>query len=199
VPTRAEKLRRANRAMRREVQAFNVRVDAEVREQLTNLDGGVSCTKGCAGCCRQLTVTTSAEAQNIVESYPNLVRQHLPAFEAQDKALEAIAAAQGLPPELTNETRTALSNEWWLQGHSCAFLANGLCTIYAQRPIACRTYFVRSDPALCHDPEVGRAVDVVQPRALLTGFAHLLQVGARHGDASVAALPTAILHAWKRH
>jgi Fe-S-cluster containining protein len=184
--------------MRREVQAFNQRVDAHVRKQLDTLQGPVSCSKGCAGCCRQLTLIATVEAQNIVETYPEIVRRALPVLKAQVALLDAEAERRGIPPVLTTETRNAFSDAWWLAGQSCAFLVDGLCSIYPQRPLACRTYFVRSDPALCHDPGVGRIVDVVEPGALLPGFVTLLDIGTRHDEANVGDMPSAMLHAWGR-
>ena len=187
--------------MRREVTGLNAILDVEIRGSLEALEGPpITCAKGCAGCCRQLTVATTAEAQNIVETHPELVRRALPVLRAQNAFLDHAAERLGLPPELSNETRQAFADAWWLAGQACVFLdAAGTCTIYRQRPLACRTYFVRSDPARCHDPEVGRDVEVVAPREILTGHRRLLEIAARHDQPAIGALPTVLLRAWRRH
>lgn len=54
----------------------------------------------------------------------------------------------------------------WLDSYTpCVFLEDGACSIYKQRPVQCRTYFVVSDPELCCPPS-GRNVKYVDMRAV---------------------------------
>lgn len=97
------------------------------------------CGKGCDGCCRQL-----AEIPQLTRAEWDLLRQGLSALPAERLAeigrdMTALAGQQSRP--LT-----------------CPMLdqATGACPVYAQRPVACRTYgfYVQRDKGLyCRDIE----------------------------------------------
>jgi Fe-S-cluster containining protein len=106
-----------------------------------NVDGRpVSCTKGCAGCCHQVVLVTMSEAVALLEAHPEIAARRAE-LEAETDYL--------LHPETNLDTA---------YGRPCVLLRDKLCTVYADRPIACRAYFVSSDPALCH----GKVGDRVQ-------------------------------------
>ena len=82
-----------------------------------------ACTTGCAACCYQPVQVTLQEA-------------------------EVIANETGA----RMQTPTAWSNEPGMQyvGRACSFLQDSRCTIYAQRPVACRLMFnMDADALLC--------------------------------------------------
>ena len=97
------------------------------------------CGKGCDGCCRQL-----AEIPQLSWAEWELLRQGLAALPAErldeiGRDMKALAGQQSRP--LT-----------------CPLLdqATGACPVYAQRPVACRTYgfYVQRDKGLyCRDIE----------------------------------------------
>jgi len=97
------------------------------------------CGKGCDSCCRRL-----ADVPQLTVAEWNLLREGL----------------ADLPPEQLQEIRrnmAALSNQ---RPHPiiCPLLdlSTGACPVYAQRPVACRTYgfYVQRDLGLyCHDIE----------------------------------------------
>ncbi|MDE2584213.1 MAG: YkgJ family cysteine cluster protein [Betaproteobacteria bacterium] len=97
------------------------------------------CGKGCDGCCRQL-----AEIPQLSRAEWELLRQGLAALPAErldeiGRDMKALAGQQSRP--LT-----------------CPLLdqATGACPVYAQRPVACRTYgfYVQRDKGLyCRDIE----------------------------------------------
>lgn len=94
----------------------------------------IKCRKGCAHCCRQIVAVSTLEAQVLltkaVELNITLDRSRL---ERQSKYVEGTWASQ--PPE----------------DHACLFLSEeGECRVYEQRPLACRKYFVISDPEVCN-------------------------------------------------
>ena len=134
-----------DRVMQAKVQAQ--RNDARLRTQLRQLDKApgirhkiywlrelattfadavapqAACTTGCAACCYQPVQVTLQEASVI--------------------ANETGARMQTLP---------AWSNEPGMQyvGRACPFLQDSRCTIYAQRPMACRLMFnMDADALLC--------------------------------------------------
>ncbi|CAH1207547.1 conserved hypothetical protein [Candidatus Nitrotoga sp. BS] len=97
------------------------------------------CGKGCDNCCRRL-----ADVPQLTRAEWDLLREGL----------------AGLPPERLQEIRSNMAtlNDQRSAPVTCPLLdlATGSCTVYAQRPVACRTYgfYVQRDLGLyCHDIE----------------------------------------------
>ena len=118
----------------------------------------VSCAKGCGACCRQLVPLAHAEARQLatlVEELPEPRRSVVK--ERFADALRRVEAA-GLLPSLKGRTgRLAaeavdLGLDYFRLGIACPFLEDESCSIYHDRPIACREYLVTSPPACCAAP-----------------------------------------------
>lgn len=109
------------------------------------------CGKGCDHCCRRLAAVpqlTAAEWQLLQDGLATLPAEHLQEISRQMAALAAQPARPVTCPLLDRNT--------------------GACPVYAQRPIACRTYgfYVQRELGLyCHDIETrvadGSLADVV--------------------------------------
>ncbi len=139
-------IKRANERLRLEITRLHKRVDAH-HAKGHDL-GRVSCTKGCSACCKQIVVAEISEAEYILERNPAAVARATP------RLLEQARIAAQLPGDLGTEEGTArAADAYWQMDMPCAFLEDGLCSIYDDRPIPCRTHFVLSDPALCGAPE----------------------------------------------
>ena len=115
---------------------------------------GVSCKKGCAACCRMMTVTTFPEAVALASRYPKEVERALPRLREDHATMLDIGRAQAVPMNtphmLDPELHQRLCDAWWELQRPCPFLSDANeCTVYEARPLACRTYYVRSDPSLC--------------------------------------------------
>ncbi len=90
---------------------------------------GLACAKGCAWCCVQTVVVTAAEAFAVATE-----------MQARE-AMVATLLAQ--PPRHLGEPKS----EW----RNCSFLgAEGACSVYAARPLACHA-FVSFDLKACID------------------------------------------------
>lgn len=93
----------------------------------------ITCTKGCAHCCKQIVMVTQPEGERLFE----------------------LANERGIPLDAGRLERQAVQddNGWLtLQGddRNCPFLgADNTCQVYDERPLSCRKYFVVSDPELC--------------------------------------------------
>ena len=118
----------------------------------------VSCAKGCGACCRQLVPLAHAEARRIaalLEELPEPRRAEVK--ERFATALRRVEAA-GLLPALDGRERwepgeaTGVGLEYFRLGIACPFLEDESCSIYEERPIACREYLVTSDPVHCSAP-----------------------------------------------
>jgi len=90
----------------------------------------VSCSKGCHFCCRQNVHVYKAEAAVIAE----YCREH-------GIEIPKIYLKEQMRYGWKELAKTEVG---W-----CVFLKDGECSIYPVRPIACRNYFVISNPKLC--------------------------------------------------
>jgi Fe-S-cluster containining protein len=126
----------------------------------------VSCAKGCGACCRQLVPIAHSEARRIarvVEELPEPRRT-----EVKERFADALRRieASGLLPVLEGRTRFAAGKavevglEYFRLGIACPFLEEESCSIYEERPIACREYLVTSLPVHCATP-TAETVDAV--------------------------------------
>jgi Fe-S-cluster containining protein len=139
----------------------NARISALVRGTLEHTDryveatkpANVTCTRGCAGCCRQLIVLSRYEATHIVHRYRDQVREALPVLAEQK--LRYAEIAHDIPQDdprvwQSHDLRNEVGVRWWKLNERCAFLTDANeCSIYESRPFVCRAYFAVSDPKHC--------------------------------------------------
>jgi Fe-S-cluster containining protein len=127
---------------------LHVDIDVRVQTILENRSDWL-CTKGCDSCCRQL-----AEVPQLTLAEWDLLREGL----------------QGLAPERLLEISKNMVALTRSRPITCPMLdlAAGTCPVYAQRPVACRTYgfYAQRDKGLyCNDIETrvddGKWADVV--------------------------------------
>lgn len=112
-------------------------LDEYVRERLPTI-GQVSCsscTHASPGCCSQKVMITFHEALPIARY---LRRLGLDTPELRDRLLELGNAMEG-----TDRV------QWFDSRRPCVFLVGGRCSIYDVRPVACRTYFVKTPHENC--------------------------------------------------
>lgn len=118
----------------------------------------VSCQKGCGACCRQLVPITELEARRLRELIDELPEPRRTTYrtrfvEARQRLDEAGLLEQLLHPENTAEgTTRALGMEYFRLGIACPFLEEESCSIYTDRPVACREYLVTSPAENCRTP-----------------------------------------------
>lgn len=148
----------------------------------------ISCKKGCSACCRMPVDSSVQEALLIVDRFPDVVRDVLPEIEAQGDFFDKLCDEQADWTSL--EGQHAIASAWWKEDRRCAFLRDGLCSIYEARPLACRNYHVVSDPAKC-GAEGGTIVDIVlavSREVLYPTFARNMP----NGEINLGYLPTTV-------
>ena len=127
---------------------LHVAIDVRVQSILEDRSDWL-CTKGCDRCCRQLAVVPQ-----LTQAEWDLLREGL----------------QGLSAERLQEISKNMAALSQSRPITCPMLdlVTGTCPVYAQRPVACRTYgfYVQRDKGLyCHDIETrvddGTWADVV--------------------------------------
>ncbi len=118
-----------------------------------------SCQRGCNHCCYQLIGTSLAEGA--------LIAAHLmdsPSWMPELQALRVRLQQDSDDIRAMSGTKSK-SYQWMENKKGCPFLdkKSGDCRIYNVRPIACRTYFVVSDPDNCSPDKPGAEVRIIDP------------------------------------
>lgn len=118
----------------------------------------VSCAAACGACCRQLVPIAPAEARQLAVLVDGLSEPRRTVVK--ERFAEALRRAEeaGLLPGLEargasgagTARETALA--YFRLQIACPFLESESCSIYEDRPIACREYLVTSPPANCAAP-----------------------------------------------
>jgi maleate cis-trans isomerase/Fe-S-cluster containining protein len=120
----------------------------------------VSCSKGCAACCRAQPVpVTPPEAYallRLVENLPEPRRADVRARFADraNRLRNAGLADRFLTIDGTGDVKELrdAAQRYFRLGLACPFLEDGACSIYEDRPFVCREYLVTSPPEHCNDP-----------------------------------------------
>jgi Fe-S-cluster containining protein len=150
-PTEPAALLSLFRAVAEQVVGFAVE-DAQTAGQ------EISCRAGCGACCRQLVPVSPTEARllaDLLESLPeprrSVVRERF--AEARTRLSEAgLLDRLEHPERFADADLAALGLDYFALGVACPFLEDESCSIYAERPIACREYLVTSPAANCARP-----------------------------------------------
>lgn len=142
----------------------------------------ISCKKGCGACCRQLVPIAEAEARRL-----HALVEHLP--EPQQRKIRARFAdarrrleGSGLLEKLQHSDGwsegegRAIGLEYFGQGIPCPFLEEESCSIYADRPVACREYLVTSPAENCARPTAETVACVKLPFKVWTAIARFDKV-----------------------
>lgn len=121
----------------------------------------VSCHKGCAACCRMLVPMSAPEAFSLANRIDRLEQPERDRLLAKlDLAQQQLARAGVLtqlsalaessdPPN--DEAMEPLNRAYYALRMPCPFLENEACSIYEDRPAACRELAVTSPATDCQD------------------------------------------------
>jgi Fe-S-cluster containining protein len=113
----------------------------------------ISCRAGCGACCRQAVPVAESEARRIaalVEAMPEPRRTAVRArFEAAERRLDETALASRMVNMPDGKTVIEVGIRYFDLGVPCPFLESESCSIYPDRPLRCREYFVTSPAAAC--------------------------------------------------
>lgn len=185
--------------------------EAQALEERRSIEAGhaISCQKGCAACCRMLVPVSPPEAfalRDYVQTLPEAEQARLTQrFAVTRTALLARGLWNNLiemgestnPPDDT--ALEPVNRAYYALQLPCAFLDQEVCTIYEQRPAACRELLVTSPPEWCQNPaehpvaalpvpvRIGPALSLLwgelagQPPRLIP-LATALNWAARHGQ-----------------
>lgn len=136
---------------------------AQALEERRALAAGhsISCKKGCAACCRMLVPVSAPEAFALRELALGLPEERRRAMRKKVENARRRLAEAGLLDTLLKiaETGRQLSDDemepvnraYYALRMPCPFLENEVCSIYEDRPAACREMLVTSPAELCQD------------------------------------------------
>lgn len=121
----------------------------------------VTCAIGCGACCRMAIPVAFPEAhrlREVVDAMPEPRRSEVRARFA--KAMD-IFRNSGLFADILRSVRTeedraryaAAIEAYFARKVPCPFLEDETCSIYEERPLACREYLVTSPPQNCANPD----------------------------------------------
>lgn len=121
----------------------------------------ISCKKGCAACCRMLVPVSAPEAfalRDMVSRLPEERRQAMLQKVAETRArleqaglLDRLMEVSETTRQLSDEEMEPINREYYALRMPCPFLVNEVCSIYEDRPAACRELLVTSPAELCQD------------------------------------------------
>jgi Fe-S-cluster containining protein len=137
--------------------------EAQALELARSLENGkpVSCRKGCAACCRMMVPLSPPEAfalRDYVRSLSVERQEHIAERFARSKS---VLLAHGLWHRLLDMGETAeppddaalepINRDYYALQLACPFLEDEVCSIYEERPAACRELLVTSPADWCQD------------------------------------------------
>jgi Fe-S-cluster containining protein len=128
----------------------------------------ISCGKGCSACCSYLVPLSIPEVIHLYEEI-----ESLPVDQSSEFWRNSLSVAGNLLEDVSLERPNGDSSvenvgEWYSEKQvSCPLLKNDVCTIYAQRPLACREYLVKTPPQRCHPKYVEQVEKVRLPLSVL--------------------------------
>jgi Fe-S-cluster containining protein len=137
--------------------------EAQSLETARSGDSGktVSCSKGCAACCRVLVPLSVPEAfalREWVSSMPTEQQARLAERLAHTKTLllsrglwQQLSALCETPAHPDDDALEAINRAYYDLRMPCPFLEEELCTIYEERPAACRELLVTTPAEQCED------------------------------------------------
>ncbi len=126
----------------------------------------VSCAKGCAACCRRLVPVTESEAYLLLELIGTMPKKQRNAvWQRFDDAIDMLEDFEYVElleeiNDMNGEQLRDLEEKYFQLGIPCPFLEKESCSIYHNRPLACREHLVTSPAANCSDP-YSETIDIV--------------------------------------
>ncbi len=139
----------------------------------------VPCCKGCSACCSYLVPLSVPEAFSMREEVLDMPADQSKAvlrlcLDASRKILDDMPESFDVH-STTNSPNQVRQLSSWYAGLKlpCPFLSGGLCTIYEQRPTACREHFVTGSGLPCETECMVQSQMVTMPVSVLEALGQL--------------------------
>lgn len=138
--------------------------EAQALEERRSVEAGraISCQKGCAACCRMLVPVSAPEAFALRDYVQTLPEEEQTRLAQRFAVTRTALLARGLWNSLIemgdsttptdDDTLEPVNRAYFSLQLPCAFLDQDVCTIYENRPAACRELAVTSPAEWCQNP-----------------------------------------------
>lgn len=132
--------------------------DALISDQIASTLGDgtdISCRPGCGACCRQLVPILESEAAYLAGIVAAMSAEGRQTVLTRRRQVLDVLESRGLLGVLrrfrglNRSDRREVVVAYFRLGLACPFLEDESCSIYADRPLACREYLVTSPPEGC--------------------------------------------------
>jgi len=174
-------------------------------DELRRSGHSLPCRKGCTACCYYLVPLSVPEALVLVEQtsvMPQPQRASLieacmsSAGRILEKGPDLFGSGYFTPSQSPDDTAVAVAD--WYAGLEldCPFLSDGLCTIYAERPLACREHFATGSP--CRYADLASLGQSTTP-ATVSVLSALAELTAHLEHSSLETIMLPLLFAWAEH
>jgi Fe-S-cluster containining protein len=130
-----------------------------VLQSVISNGGRIACRKGCLACCRHLIPLSVPEAFRLDEEISAATEHRRKSVwrTCLDAARQILDRKPPIPLMPQKEEASPASSvdlnlisKWYRDFElDCPFLHNGVCTIYEQRPLACREHYVTGSAEAC--------------------------------------------------
>ena len=131
------------------------------KEKHASIGETISCQSGCAACCRMMVPVSPPEAFTLKEAIARLsetqqtqIRDRIANTQAklnEAGLLGRLVQLSETHQQLSDENIEPINQDYYAQRLPCPFLENEICSIYEDRPAACRELLVTSPAELCQD------------------------------------------------
>jgi len=131
------------------------------QQRITATGQSISCARGCAACCRMLVPVSAPEAfalRDMVASLPEARRQviHRTLTDTVARLEQAGLLAQlrqvaETDRPIADDAMEPINRAYYALKLPCPYLENEVCSIYEDRPAACRELLVTSPADWCQD------------------------------------------------
>ena len=168
----------------------------DAQQELAEEFGRLACGPGCAACCTDQALMTTLEAEVLLEALEQAGRGNLAAGPGSPSGIEAPPSMNALARQCLARQEPAAAPGPGIGGKACPLLADGLCTVYEARPLACRVMYSRQVCApggeALQDPWwitlSGALFQLAEQAAAGGGFGYLPQTLAAAKSGAVAGL-----------
>lgn len=163
-----------------------------------------SCRAGCDACCRHLIPVSAMEALDLARALGRLPAASREKVVSRFEAILARMEEEGMIEPSSAAPRTAIvsrerdpkaqwqdvSARYFDMQLDCPFLSNGRCSIYADRPFACRDYNATTPRELC--AKLDERVTVIPRHLRMNEVLASLTVEIGGGSTGMVPLPLAL-------
>lgn len=166
-------------------------------EMLDERGQTISCRNECDACCSYLVPLSFSEVSHLrqellfmpADSYDSILQGCVASakriFEAGIENLDC--------SDVNSQNDTDRLNKWYAELEmSCPFLSKGSCSIYEQRPLACREHMVTGCSAACRSLADNGPEVVQMPFSVLEALGRL-EAELGHGDIEAVILPLGMI------